>query len=270
MPPTAYLAALSWALCSILLPLAAHADVYGYVDDQGMGHFSTIKLDSRYQLFLRGGNKPFDATDLMTPGKLTQQPSTPASPLLQALAQHPNLKKYEALLNQVAHEFELDPALLKAIMAAESGFNPVAVSAKGAVGLMQVLPATAARYGVQADKKKSVAQKLTDPKTNIRLGARYLRDLRRLFPERQDLVLASYNAGEGAVQKYDNKIPPYPETRNYVKLVTEFYQLYKPSERALIHRIRMTLPARRDLPESAPAIPEPASLPASLPDPFAE
>ncbi|HTN65978.1 MAG TPA: lytic transglycosylase domain-containing protein, partial [Burkholderiaceae bacterium] len=71
----------------------------------------------------------------------------------------------------------------------------------------------------------------------------------------------------GAVQKYDNKIPPYPETRNYVKLVTEFYQLYQPSVAARIQRIRMTLPARRNLPEP---LPELSSPPASLPDPFAE
>lgn len=269
MQPKAYLAALWWTGCGVL-PLAAHADVYGYVDDQGMGHFSTIKLDSRYQLFLRGGDKPFDAADLLTPGKLTRQPAAPASPLLQALAQHPNLKKYEALLEQAAREFKLEPALLKAIMAAESGFNPGAVSAKGAIGLMQVMPETAARYGLQADKKKSIAQKLTDPKTNIRLGARYLHDLHLLFPQRPDLVLASYNAGEGAVQKYDNKIPPYPETRNYVKLVTEFYQMYQPTAAARIQRIRMTLPARRNLPEPLPEPPELSSLPASLPDPFAE
>lgn len=267
-----------WLLCGAWLPLAARADVYGYVDDQGMAHFSTVKLNSRYQLFLRGGDKPFDAADLMTPGKLTRRPAIPASPLMQTLAQHPNLKKYEPLLLQAAREFDLEPALLKAVMAAESGFNPGAVSPKGAIGLMQLLPATAERYGLQADKKRSVAQKLTDPRTNIRLGARYLRDLRLLFPARQDLVLASYNAGEGAVQKYDNHIPPFPETLNYVKLVTQFYQLYQPLEatpgRPRKNRIRMTLPARRPAPAAVPeALPELSSgtgSPASLLDPFAE
>lgn len=276
MQRAAAIAAGLWAVGSAMLPLAAHADVYGYVDAQGMAHFSTVKLDSRYQLFLRGGDKAFDAADLMTPGKLTKKPMAPASPLLQTLSQHPNLKKYEALLNQAAHEFGLDPALLKAVMAAESGFNPAAVSAKGAVGLMQVMPATAARYGLQADKKKSIAQKLTDPKTNIRLGARYLRDLHRLFPARQDLVLASYNAGEGAVQKYDNKIPPYPETRNYVKLVGEFYQLYKPPEAARIYRVRMTLPARQEMAGTLPALSDSSGssdssdFAASISDPLAE
>ncbi|MGB6055435.1 MAG: lytic transglycosylase domain-containing protein [Burkholderiaceae bacterium] len=249
-----------------MLSPAARADVYGYVDAQGMAHFSTVKLDSRYRLFLRGGDKAFDAADLMTPGKLTRPPPAPASPLVQTLSQHPNLKKYEALLEQAAKEFDLEPALLKAVMAAESGFNPGAVSPKGAVGLMQVLPATAERYGLQADKKKSLAQKLADPKTNIRLAARYLRDLHRLFPERPDLVLASYNAGEGAVQKYDNKVPPYPETRNYVKLVTEFYQLYRPMEAPHIRRVRMTLPPQPlPLPELTAA-----AEPTPLPDSFAD
>lgn len=248
------------ALILLGVPASAYADVYGYVDAQGMSHFSTIKLDQRYRLFLRGGDKPFNSSDLMTPGALTQQPhiatksTITASRLLKTLSQHPNLKKYETLLNQTATEFDLEPALLKAVMAAESGFNPAAISDKGAIGLMQLLPATAERYGLQADRKKSVAQKLTDPKTNLRLAARYLRDLGRLFPNRQDLVLASYNAGEGAVQKYANRIPPYPETRNYVNVVSQFYAYFLPTaDSAPINiggghgRIHMTLPAQQPL-----------------------
>ena len=83
---------------------------------------------------------------------------------------------------------------------------------------MQVMPLTAERYGLLGDKNKSLEKKLRDPKTNIRLGARYLADLFKLFPRQPSLVLASYNAGEGAVQQYNNKIPPYPETRGYVQL----------------------------------------------------
>jgi len=143
-------------------------------------------------------------------------------------------------LNQAAADFDLDPALLKAVMAAESGFNPTAVSPKGAIGLMQVMPATAERFGLQADRKKSIAQKLADPRTNIRLGARYLSFLRNMYPNQQHLVLASYNAGEGAVQKYNNAIPPYQETRNYVKLVTQFYNLYRPTAKLPTMRFSRT------------------------------
>jgi soluble lytic murein transglycosylase-like protein len=254
---------------------AARADIYGYIDDQGSAHFSIEKLDSRYQLFMRG-DKAFDSADLKAGGPLVAKPA-----LLQYLAHHPNLKKYEAFLADAAHEFSVEPALLKAVMAAESGFNPGAVSPKGAVGLMQLMPATAARYGLQADARQSVAQRLTDPKTNIRLGARYLRDLLRLFPNQQSLVLASYNAGEGAVQKYNNRIPPYAETQNYVKLVTQFVDLYRPggtkiaanpahgmagsagnlaTSGAAAHRIYLTIPGRAKLPAAPrPGQDDPAS-----------
>ncbi|HEV2612476.1 MAG TPA: lytic transglycosylase domain-containing protein [Noviherbaspirillum sp.] len=239
--------------CLGLSALPAHADIYGYIDGEGIAHFSTEKLDNRYQLFMQGGD--FDSSRIgAQPETGTAQVSTP---LTNYLVQHPNLKKFEPLLLQAAQEFSLDPALLKAVMAAESAFNPAAVSPKGAVGLMQIMPATAERYGLQGDKKKTVEQKLTDPKTNIRLGARYLRDLHRMFPDQPDLVVASYNAGEGAVQKYKNSIPPYPETRNYVRLVTQFYRLYQPAAAKLAvttfsgtaaKRIHMTIPGRRNMP----------------------
>jgi soluble lytic murein transglycosylase-like protein len=201
--------------------------VYGYVDANGIAHFAAEKLDERYQLFMQGSSAPASSAAPRT------EPAASKTPLANYLWQHPNLRKFEPILLQAAKDFELDPALLKAVMAAESGFNPNAVSPKGAVGLMQIMPATAERYGLQDDRKKTVEQKLTDPKVNIRLGARYLRDLHKLFPSKPDLVIASYNAGEGAVQKYRNTIPPYPETRNYVQVVSEFYRLYKPAAAAL-------------------------------------
>ena len=93
---------------------------------------------------------------------------------------------------------------------------------------MQVIPDTGARFGVAADKRRSVEQKLADPKLNISAGVRYLRFLMELFPNNLELVLAAYNAGEGAVQRYNNQIPPFPETRQYVSTVLEFYRLYQP------------------------------------------
>ena len=218
-----------FALSLSLISAAAHADIWGYVDAQGDAHFATEKLDGRYQLFMRG-NGTLD-TSRLKPDSASETTSASAesTPLMRYLSQHPNLKKYEKLLNQAADDYQLDPALLKAVMAAESGFNPAAVSPKGAIGLMQLMPATAERFGLQRDRKRSIAQKLTDPKTNIRLGARYLRFLEDMYPNQLHLMLASYNAGEGAVQKYNNAIPPYPETRNYVKLVTQFYRMYQPA-----------------------------------------
>jgi soluble lytic murein transglycosylase-like protein len=228
----------------------ARADIYGYIDAEGNAHFSAEKLDERYQLFMRGDGA-FDSAELKAPAPS----AAPQGAIQQYLAQHPNLKKYEPLMTQAAHDYAVELPLLKAVMAAESGFNPGAVSPKGAIGLMQVMPATAERYGLQADKRNSLSDKLADPKTNIRLGARYLRDLMRLFPDQLALVLASYNAGEGAVQKYRNRVPPYPETQNYVKLVTQFYQLYKPAPPAVpaqagnaSGRVYLTIPGRANLP----------------------
>jgi soluble lytic murein transglycosylase-like protein len=234
-------------LGALLHSAAAQADIFGYLDAEGGAHFSTEKVDERYQLFAHG-DQSFDSS------QLTAAP-VPSTALMNYLTQHPNLKKFEALLNQAATDFAVEPALLKAVMAAESGFNPHAISPKGAIGLMQVMPATAERYGLQADKKNSLEQKLSDPKTNIRLAARYLRDLIKMFPNRQELIVASYNAGEGAVQKYRNQIPPYPETRNYVRLVTQFYQLYKPQlvgghavAATGSRRIHLTIPGMREMP----------------------
>lgn len=245
--------ALFLSCCLAFASAGAMADIYGHIDANGVAHFSTEKVDDRYQLFLRG-DRPFDSSTLVENSPITIKPE-----LVRYLSQHPNLKKFEPLMQQAGKEFSIDPSLLRAVMAAESGFNPDAVSPKGAVGLMQIMPATAERYGLRHDAKKSISQKLTDPKTNIRLGARYLRDLHKLFPDRPDLVLASYNAGEGAVQKYRNSIPPYPETRNYVQVVSQLHQMYQPAPMKTggimlsgssgdPKRISMTIPGRRNLP----------------------
>ena len=208
-------------VATFLLTLASasgHADIYGYIDEQGVSHFSAQKSDPRYQLLVRGNR--FGSLEMEPSGRGKQALPT-------GLIEHPKLRTYEPMLKTASIEFAIELALLKAIMAAESGFNPEAVSPKGAIGLMQIMPLTAERYGLLGDRKKSIEQKLQDPKTNIRLGARYLADLFKRFPGQQDLVIASYNAGEGAVQQYRNAIPPYPETRNYVELVTQLQQVYR-------------------------------------------
>jgi len=120
-------------------------------------------------------------------------------------------------IQQVAVTYQLEPALLQAVIHAESGYNPQAVSKKGARGLMQLMPATAQRFGV-ADPEEPIA--------NLQGGARYLRWLLDLFMDIR-LALAAYNAGEGAIQRYGNTLPPYPETRTYVRRVLEFYRVYQ-------------------------------------------
>ena len=236
-----------------LVAASSQADVYGYLDEQGVAHFSVEKLDARYRLLVRGDR--FGSLDLAASARGN-------SPLITRLAGHPQLKKYEPFLRAASSEFAVELALLKAIVAAESGFDPDAVSPKGAIGLMQVMPATAARYGLAGDKTRTLEMKLRDPQTNIRLGARYLADLFKLYPRQQDLVLASYNAGEGAVQQYKDTVPPYAETRKYVELVTQLHRVFRSSTvpgrpgaqgtvvvrrsegNAGTERMRITLPAR--------------------------
>ena len=135
--------------------------------------------------------------------------------------------RFAPLVARNARDYGLDPALVKAVIAAESGFDPAAVSDRGAVGLMQVLPDTGERYGVAGDAKRSVADKLKEPAINVRVGARYLRDLIARFEGDVKLALAAYNAGEGVVERYGG-IPPYPETQAFVRLVGLLHAAWQP------------------------------------------
>jgi soluble lytic murein transglycosylase-like protein len=156
-----------------------------------------------------------------------------------------NLERFEPLIERHARLQQLDPALVKAVIAVESSFEPEAVSTKGAVGLMQIIPETGERYGVVGDARRSVAQKLRDPATNLGVGTRYLRDLLALFADDLDLALAAYNAGENTVRRYDNAIPPFAETQQYVKLVQQFHAFYRPLPPVPPKQVRIVIPGRR-------------------------
>ena len=154
------------------------AAVWGYIDEQGRAHIATEKLDDRYQLFFKGPTTAeVEAAKNATP-RLEPFVETP---IFRRLESHPNVKRYEPLIARYAKEQNVDAALVKAMVAVESGYEPTAVSPKGALGLMQVIPETAARYGLADDAKRTVEQKLFDPATNLRIGTRYLRDLLELF-----------------------------------------------------------------------------------------
>jgi soluble lytic murein transglycosylase-like protein len=128
----------------------------------------------------------------------------------------------DSMINEIAYQYGHDANLLKAIIHVESRFNANAVSPKGAIGLMQMMPTTGSSVGVKEPKRA-----LFDPQTNINAGAKYLRILMDKFSDRPELAIAAYNAGEGAVIRYNRNIPPYPETQSYVRQVLAQYSLYQ-------------------------------------------
>ena len=178
-----------------------HADIYAYTDDSGTTHFTDHPNDGRYKLVLHApveaaGAQPADAR--------------------RASVWLARSVVYDAAINRAADEAKVRPELVRAVIVVESGFNPRAVSRRGAVGLMQLLPTTARHYG---------AFNAFDPEQNIHAGAHYLADLiTRYGSEKLELVLAAYNAGEDAVEKYGRRIPPYKETQAYVPNVLRMYQ----------------------------------------------
>jgi len=161
---------------------------------------------SRYKLDLGSGSERFVLASR------EREPAIPATDMQNAVARLPFAIEVRAAAQQVA----LDPALVHAVIHVESRHNPAARSPKGALGLMQVMPETAKRYGI-ADSTRSV-------EANLSAGTRYLRDLMSMFGGRLDLVLAAYNAGENAVVRHGERIPPYRETQRYVPAVLEKYR----------------------------------------------
>ncbi|MDR2725187.1 MAG: lytic transglycosylase domain-containing protein [Candidatus Adiutrix sp.] len=122
--------------------------------------------------------------------------------------------EFEDLIETTARAHQVSPLLVKAVIQAESRFDPSAVSNKGAVGLMQVLPSTARAEGVHD---------LLDPKMNLEAGVRHLKKLLQSFNDDEKLALAAYNCGQEAMRKFNNEVPPFPETRNYVNRVMSYY-----------------------------------------------
>lgn len=190
-------------LCLLLvasLPVRAGGGIFGFVDDEGVEHLSNIPDDRRYRLLL---------TDRFEPAQAALR--APRGVLALPFGERP----FHDSVLRASSATGIDAALLHAVITVESGYQAGAVSAKGATGLMQLLPGTARRYGTV---------NLLDPAENIGAGARYLRDLLRLFDNNLELALAAYNAGENAVIRHGRRLPPYAETRRYVPLVLAHYQ----------------------------------------------
>ena len=191
--------AIGVALLAAAVPVHA-ADVYVAYDEQGMAHFAPRPLDDRYRLLFR------DLSAARGGGRAAQ-PSV----------------EVRTALEQAARRHGLDYDLLHAVAQAESGFNTRAISPKGAIGLMQIMPATGRRYGV-AGGDSEVHATLHDLERNVDVGSRYLRDLLARYAGNTELALAAYNAGEGAVARAGNRIPAYEETQNYVRRIMANYE----------------------------------------------
>lgn len=196
---------LLFGLLGLAGALPAWADVYAYKDAKGVMHFSNVPDDKRYQLVV--ATQRDDGVHAAAPSR---------APTVDAGGK----SRFGPMVEQTARAYQLDSALLHAVISAESGYNPKAVSRKGAAGLMQLMPDTAKRYGVANS---------FDPEQNVRGGAQYLRDLLHMFDNNLELAIAAYNAGEQSVQKYGNRVPPYPETMAYVPRVLKFYRKYQPA-----------------------------------------
>jgi soluble lytic murein transglycosylase-like protein len=202
-------------LCLFSIPVQAESEsikIYKYIDTNGVLHLT---------------NKPPQKKDTLLYSysyAMAAYPPPPPQPIVlsntatKALTLPSPVRprsSYTDLIEATALRTGLSAALLHSVIKVESAFNPNAVSPKGAQGLMQLMPGTAKRYGVDDP---------SDPGMNIEGGARYLRDLLEMFNQDVALALAAYNAGENAVKRYGNKIPPYRETQDYVQRVLNIYQ----------------------------------------------
>jgi soluble lytic murein transglycosylase-like protein len=186
-------------LIALLLPVSGFGAIYGYIDDQGVYHMTNIKpAQQKFQVLVP------DQTRVV---------SIPLRGI--------NRNQYDSLINHHSQMHGMDPKLVKAVMIAESNGNPLAISHKGAQGLMQIMPETA--HDLQLLNP-------FDPNENIQAGTRYLRILHELFGGNLDLVLAAYNAGPKRVVQANMAIPRIEETINYVRRVKQYYDRLKYSQ----------------------------------------
>jgi soluble lytic murein transglycosylase-like protein len=189
---------LLFILCFWAIP--SSAGIYRYVDEKGVIHFTNCPRDSRFKLYLQESKE--DAEEM----------HSLSVPYVK------DANYFDLLISEYSQKYRVDFALIKAMIQAESGFNPNAVSKKGAKGLMQLMPETASRMNVS---------NIFNPKENIEGGVRYFKYLLSLFNNDIRLSLAAYNAGENLVSDL-GAIPPYRETVDYVRKVLNYYQAYRP------------------------------------------
>ena len=189
------------ALSILTMGTLAEAGIYKYVDENGVVHFTNCPRDSKFKLYIkeREDNQPLKKIGYVSYNGTKDSTA------------------YDQLISESSRKYEVDFALIKAIIRAESGFNPYAISRKGARGLMQLMPETAQRLNVA---------NVFSPRDNIDAGVRYFKYLLYSFNHDLRLSLAAYNAGENLVSQL-GAIPPYRETVDYVRKVMNYYDYYR-------------------------------------------
>jgi soluble lytic murein transglycosylase len=177
------------AILSCFLMVASRAEIYRYIDEDGVWHFTNIKTDRRYRLYISDSRK--SASEY--------------------------IEEYEPIISKASKKYGVSSSLIKAVIKAESDFDHTAVSHKGAQGLMQLMPDTADAMEVENP---------FDPEENILGGTRYLSQLLKRYKKDTKLALAAYNAGPENVEP-KMEIPPFPETKKFVRRVLRYYKAYK-------------------------------------------
>jgi soluble lytic murein transglycosylase-like protein len=191
-----------------ILSIPCEAGIYKWEDERGVIHFTNCPRDPQFKLYIR------DSKDDPDPSAVSAAPASPSASRFSIK----DSTSYDPMISELCDKYGVDFALIKAIIRAESGFNPIAVSRKGARGLMQLMPETASRVNVTNP---------FNPRENIEGGVRHFKYLLSLFNNDLKLSLAAYNAGENLVAQR-GAIPPYRETIEYVQRVMDFYKFYKP------------------------------------------
>jgi hypothetical protein len=181
-------------ICMFVSFDSSHADIYKYVDNEGVLHLTNVPSipNAKYILILKEKRILF-RSDI-------------------------DINRFDDIITKMAEKYKMDSALIKAVIKAESNFDHQAISPVGAQGLMQLMPATATQLQVED---------AFHPEKNIEGGVRYLKYLLNNYRGNLTLALAAYNAGERTVAKYNNRVPPYKETKNYVKKVLSYYNSFK-------------------------------------------
>jgi soluble lytic murein transglycosylase-like protein len=195
---------------------SAHGALWGYVDGDGVAHFAERQLDSRYSLVIAepGASAP-------KPAKVFGK-TMPPSAVLTWLEIAPEVKRVQPWVREAAASHGVDRELITALIAVESGFNERAVSPRGAVGLMQIMPATAAPLMATGAGRGDISAQLAEPRTNISVGTRLMADLLRRH-RRVDIALAAWSAGNEAVRRSGGQMPAIDETQAHVQQVLELY-----------------------------------------------